>query len=197
MELFRSFVRSTALTAAPQSRLSLKSVWIWPDSVLLSVFAAGPVSPGNNESAGKKKSVRISRAGVYLKPALVQAVHAAVNDKTNPYYVLKYERIVKHRGKKRAIIAIVRMILTAIFSILSIGQIGTLLTCSILMCLSTSWSNNVLKLSNRPFVSFNHKGLRLVSFLSTPNFLPQKIFAFRGRGLRPPEVRFLSENLSH
>ena len=155
------------------------------------------LTPGNNESAGKKKSVRISRAGVYLKPALVQAVHAAVNDKTNPYYVLKYERIVKHRGKKRAIIAIVRMILTAIFSILSIGQIGTLLTCSILMCLSTSWSNNVLKLSNRPFVSFNHKGLRLVSFLSTPNFLPQKIFAFRGRGLRPPEVRFLSENLSH
>ena len=30
------------------------------------------LTPGNNESAGKKKSVRISRAGVYLKPALVQ-----------------------------------------------------------------------------------------------------------------------------
>ena len=29
------------------------------------------LTPGNNESAGKKKSVRISRAGVYLKPALV------------------------------------------------------------------------------------------------------------------------------
>ena len=27
------------------------------------------LTPGNNESAGKKKSVRITRAGVYLKPA--------------------------------------------------------------------------------------------------------------------------------
>ncbi|MFQ7453567.1 MAG: IS110 family transposase [Flavonifractor plautii] len=34
------------------------------------------LTPGNNESAGKKKSVRISRAGVYLKPALVQVAHA-------------------------------------------------------------------------------------------------------------------------
>lgn len=36
------------------------------------------LTPGNNESAGKKKSVRISRAGVYLKPVLVQVAHAAV-----------------------------------------------------------------------------------------------------------------------
>ena len=81
------------------------------------------LTPGNNESAGKKKSVRISRAGVYLKPALVQVAHAAVKDKTNPYYALKYERIAKRRGKKRAIIAIARMILTAIYSMLSTGEI--------------------------------------------------------------------------
>lgn len=81
------------------------------------------LTPGNNESAGKKKSVRISRAGVYLKPALVQAAHAAVKDKTNPYYALKYERIAKRRGKKRAIIAIARMILTAIYSMLSTGEV--------------------------------------------------------------------------
>lgn len=81
------------------------------------------LTPGNNESAGKKKSVRISRAGVYLKPALVQVAHAAVMDKQNPYYALKYERIAKRRGKKRAIIAIARMILTAIFSMLSTSEI--------------------------------------------------------------------------
>ena len=81
------------------------------------------LTPGNNESAGKKKSVRISRAGVYLKPALVQVAHAAVKDKTNPYYAQKYERIAKRRGKKRAIIAIARMILTAIYSMLSTGEI--------------------------------------------------------------------------
>jgi len=77
------------------------------------------LTPGNNESAGKKKSVRISRAGVYLKPALVQVAHAAVKDKSSPYYALKYERIAKRRGKKRAIIAIARMILTAVFVMLS------------------------------------------------------------------------------
>lgn len=81
------------------------------------------LTPGNNESAGKKKSVRISRAGVYLKPALVQVAHAAVKDKKNPYYALKYERIAKRRGKKRAIIAIARMILTAVYSIFCTGEV--------------------------------------------------------------------------
>ena len=81
------------------------------------------LTPGNNASAGKKKSVRIMRAGVYLKPALVEAAHAAVKDKKNPYYAIKYERILKRRGKKRAIIAIARMILTAIYNMLSTGEV--------------------------------------------------------------------------
>jgi transposase len=81
------------------------------------------LTPGNNESAGKKKSVRITRAGVYLKPALVQAAHAAVKSTESSYYRLKYEQISKRRGKKRAIIAIARMILTAIFTMMSTGEV--------------------------------------------------------------------------
>ena len=81
------------------------------------------LTPGSNESAGKKKSVRITRAGVYLKPALVQVAHAAVKSDKSPYYKQKYERIMKRRGKKRAIIAIARMILTAIYQILSTGEV--------------------------------------------------------------------------
>lgn len=80
------------------------------------------LTPGNNESAGKKKSVRITRAGVYLKPALVQVAHAAVKSDKAPYYKNKYERISKRRGKKRAIIAIARMILTAIYHMINIGE---------------------------------------------------------------------------
>ena len=80
------------------------------------------LTPGNNESAGKKKSVRITRAGVYLKPALVQVAHAAVKSKDDSYYRIKYERISKRRGKKRAIIAIARMILTAVYHMLSTGE---------------------------------------------------------------------------
>lgn len=81
------------------------------------------LTPGNNQSAGKKKSVRITRAGVYLKPALVQAAHAAVKAKDSPYYRIKYERISKRRGKKRAIIAIARMILTAVYQMLKTGEV--------------------------------------------------------------------------
>ena len=80
------------------------------------------LTPGSNESAGKKKSVRITRASVYLKPALVQCAHAAVKSDKSPYYKKKYESLVKRRGKKRAIIAIARMILTAIFQMLTTGE---------------------------------------------------------------------------
>jgi transposase len=81
------------------------------------------LTPSNNESAGKKKSVRITRAGVYLKPALVQIAHAAVKSDKSPYYKIKYERIYKRRGKKRAIIAIARMILTAIYHMFVTGEV--------------------------------------------------------------------------
>lgn len=80
------------------------------------------LTPGNNESAGKKKSVHITRAGVYLKPALVQVAHAAVKSDKSSYYRIKYERICKRRGKKRAIIAIARMILTAIYHMFVTGE---------------------------------------------------------------------------
>ena len=53
----------------------------------------------------------------------MQVAHAAVKDKLNLYYALKYECIAKRRGKKRAIIAIDRMNLTAIFSMLSTREI--------------------------------------------------------------------------
>ena len=81
------------------------------------------LTPGNNESAGKKKSVRISRAGVYLKPALVQVALAAVKCVDRPYYANKHRSIMKHRGKKRAVIAIARMILTAVYHMMKTGEV--------------------------------------------------------------------------
>ena len=80
------------------------------------------LAPGCNESAGKKKSVKISRAGVYLKPCLVEVAHCAVKDKTNTYYSNKFNKISKRRGKKRAYIAIARKILVAIYHMLSTGE---------------------------------------------------------------------------
>ena len=77
------------------------------------------LTPGNNESADKKKSVQITRAGVYLKSALVQVAHTTMESNKSPYYKAKYERIAKRRDKKRAIIAVARMILTAVYHMLS------------------------------------------------------------------------------
>lgn len=69
----------------------------------------GGLSPANNESANKKKSVRIAKAGAYLKPLMVQCALAAIKSKKEPYFSIKYNRIRKRRGHKKAIIAIARI----------------------------------------------------------------------------------------
>ena len=76
------------------------------------------LTPQNNESAGKKKTTRISRAGAYIKPLLVQCANAAVKSDKHPEIKSRYLRLKKRRGHKKAIIAIARMLLTAIFNIL-------------------------------------------------------------------------------
>lgn len=77
------------------------------------------LSPTNNESAGKKKSVRISKAGDYLKPMMVQCALAAIKSKKQPYFAIKYVRVKKRRGHKKAIIAIARMMIVCIYHMVS------------------------------------------------------------------------------
>ena len=80
------------------------------------------LAPTNNESANKKKSVRISHAGVYLKPLLVQVTLNSIRDKSNNYFTTKYNILKKRRGHKKAIIAIARMILVCIYHMLLTGE---------------------------------------------------------------------------
>lgn len=75
--------------------------------------------PRNDQSGGKVKSTRISRAGSYIKPLLVQVANAVIRSKEHPEFGERYRRIKAHRGHKKAIIAICRMLLTAIWSILT------------------------------------------------------------------------------
>ena len=75
--------------------------------------------PRNDRSASHIKSTRISRAGSYLKPVLVQIANAIIRSKYHPEFANRYKRIKAHRGHKKAIIAICRMLLTAIWHILS------------------------------------------------------------------------------
>ena len=76
------------------------------------------VAPQCNESGGKKKSSRVSRAGAFIKPLLVQCANAAVKSNKHPEIKNRYLAIKKRRGHKKAIIATARMLLTAIFNIL-------------------------------------------------------------------------------
>ena len=76
------------------------------------------LTPTNNESAGKKKSVRVSKAGCYIKPLLVQCANSVVKSKKHPEIRNRYLRLKKRRGHKKAIIAIARMLLTALYNML-------------------------------------------------------------------------------
>lgn len=89
---------------------------VFPTSKHLCSWAG--LTPQNNESAGKKKTTRISRAGAYIKPLLVQCALNAVRTKKNPEIRARYLNLKKRRGHKKAIIAIARMLLTAIYNIL-------------------------------------------------------------------------------
>ena len=94
---------------------------VFPTSKHLCSWAG--LTPQNNESAGKKKTTRISRAGAYIKPLLVQCALNAVRAKKFPEVRNRYLALKKRRGHKKAIIAIARMILTAVYSMFCTGEV--------------------------------------------------------------------------
>ena len=75
--------------------------------------------PRNDQSNRKIKSTRISRAGSYFKPVLVQVANALIKSRKHPEITNRYRRIKARRGHKKAVIAICRMLLTAIWHILT------------------------------------------------------------------------------
>ena len=81
------------------------------------------LTPRCNESAKKKKSVKITKAGIYIKPLLVQCALCAIKDKRCPYIKARYESLKRRRGHKKAIIAIARLLLTSIYHMLLTGKV--------------------------------------------------------------------------
>ena len=77
------------------------------------------LTPRCKESAGKKQSVRIIKAGQYIKPLLVECALNAIKDKSCPYIKARCESLKRRRGHKKAIIAIARFLLTCAFHILT------------------------------------------------------------------------------
>jgi transposase len=74
--------------------------------------------PGNHESAGKRKSGRTTKGSIYLRNALVQAAWAATHTKET-YLAAQDKRLVKRKGKNRALVAVGHSILVIIYHVLS------------------------------------------------------------------------------
>lgn len=76
--------------------------------------------PGNNESAGKRRSGRITKGNRWLKRILVQAAWAASHT-TGTYLAAQYRRLAKRRGRKRALVAVGHTLLVIIYHVLKRG----------------------------------------------------------------------------
>ena len=76
------------------------------------------VCPGNNESAGKRKSGKTPQGNKTLKATLTQCAKAAKKNK-NSFFGAQYNRLVTHLGKNRATMAVAHSMLIAIYFVLS------------------------------------------------------------------------------
>jgi len=75
------------------------------------------VCPGNDESAGKRRSGKTRKGNPHLHTALIEAANAAARTK-NTYLRAQYEQVKRRRGHKTAIAAVPHSILIAAYHIL-------------------------------------------------------------------------------
>jgi transposase len=76
--------------------------------------------PGNDESAGKRRSNRLRKGAAWLKTTLVQCACSAVKKKGS-YFQAQFHRLKARRGPKKAIAAVAASILTTIYHMLKDG----------------------------------------------------------------------------
>jgi transposase len=89
----------------------------YPDAAHLASWAG--MCPGQDESAGKRRSGRTRPGNRYVRAALVQAAHATA--RTNTYLGEQYRRLSKRRGSKRAAVAVGHSILVIYYHMMKTG----------------------------------------------------------------------------
>jgi transposase len=77
--------------------------------------------PGNNESAGKRKTGRTRKGSKWLRKALIEAGQAAGRTK-NTYLAAQYHQIRGRRGPQRAAVAVGHSILVITWHLLTNGE---------------------------------------------------------------------------
>lgn len=91
----------------------------FPDSQHICSWAG--LSPGNNESAGKRKSTHINKGNPYVKSMLCE-IGWIISGKRTLYLSGWYWRVKQRKGAKRATVALARKLLTLIYTMLKTGQ---------------------------------------------------------------------------
>jgi transposase len=80
------------------------------------------ICPGNDESAGKRRTGKTRKGDGWLRTALVEAANSAAGRTRGTYLNAQYTRIKRRRGHKKAIVAVAHSILVSAFYILRDGQ---------------------------------------------------------------------------
>ncbi len=74
--------------------------------------------PGNHESAGKQKRGTTRKGSPWLRQALIESAHGAARSK-DTYLSAQYHRLVRRRGKQRALVAVGHSILIIVYNLLA------------------------------------------------------------------------------
>jgi transposase len=138
IQQLRSLLRSKQLTREQTSHVqriqkTLEEANIKLDSVITDIItdmsrfptaghllAWAGLCPGQNESAGKRKSSRLRKGSPWLKTLMVQCGWAAARKKDS-YYKAQFNRLRGRHGPKKAICAVAASMLTAIYHMLKNG----------------------------------------------------------------------------
>ena len=90
----------------------------FPSDRHLASWAA--ICPGNHESAGKHKSGQTRQGNRWLRTALIEAAGAAIRTKDSALGA-RYRRVMRHRGHKKAVVAVAHAMLRAVYHLLADG----------------------------------------------------------------------------
>jgi transposase len=88
----------------------------FPSAAHLASWAG--LCPGNNESAGRRKSGKTCKGDVWLRAALIEAAHGASRSK-DTYFASQFHRLAARRGVKKAITAVAHSLLRVIYHLLA------------------------------------------------------------------------------
>jgi transposase len=91
----------------------------FPSAAHLASWAG--LCPGNRESAGKHKPVNIRPGNCWLRAGLTQAALGATRKKQCAFGA-RYRRVMRHRGHKKAVIAVAHSLLRTIYHVLALGM---------------------------------------------------------------------------